>query len=176
MMDTAIRNLVAAALLFAAPAAAQDVSGTWDVTWAQAVRNNADGSMDVQKWGEATLVLVQKGERVTGTWTTRVPGVVKWAAEGTFKDGWITLTATSHDSKDPEIAAITRIRWRGAFKGDRLEGEMSLDFRGSDRERPWRPWRAKLRPASPLRGLDGVADLILLRGNPLADSRHLSDL
>lgn len=60
-------GLVAAALVpYAAPVRAQEgggIAGRWAVTWAQAVRHNRDGTLDVQKWGDATLVLV--------AWTAR---------------------------------------------------------------------------------------------------------
>jgi len=51
---------------------AQDVSGDWDVRWAQAVRVESDGSVEVQAWGDAELHLVQDADRLTGTWTTHV--------------------------------------------------------------------------------------------------------
>ncbi len=147
--STGIRTLLAGALvlvLTASPfkrAGAQDVSGTWHATWARAVRTNRDGSMEIQKWDAATLVLHQEGDAVTGMWTTRVAGVVHWKVEGTLLDGRLELTALENDSDDPALAMVSRMRWRGAVEGDRLEGEMTLEFRGSDRPRPWRPWRAK---------------------------------
>lgn len=124
-------------------AAAQDVSGTWDVTWAQAVRINRDGSVEIQKWGPATLVLHQEGDAVTGTWTTRAAGVVTWKVEGTLRDGRLELSARENDSDDPELAVVSRLRWRAEVEGGHLEGKMTLELRGSDRARPWRPWRAE---------------------------------
>jgi len=129
---------------FTAPgdAATQDVSGAWGVTWAQAVRNNPDGSMEIQRWGDAELVLGQDGDQVSGRWTTQVSGRVTWTVRGTLAGDRLTLTASEHDSDDPQLAQVLEMRWRGRLAGDRLEGEMTLVFRGADRPRPWRPWRA----------------------------------
>lgn len=141
-VGVALATLIAPAALLAA----QDVSGHWDVTWAQAVRNERDGTMTIQKWGEATLELTQEGDRVTGTWTTRIRGVVTWKVDGMLRGGRLSLTATEHDSDDPELAAIARMRWRATLSGDHLDGEMTLSFEGAGRERRWRPWRADRAP------------------------------
>ena len=124
------------------PAATQGVSGAWDVTWAQAVRNNRDGSMEVQRWGDAALVLRQDGDQVSGQWAVQVSGRVTWTVQGTLAGDRLTLTASEHDSDDPQLAQVLEMRWRGRVSGDRLEGEMALVFRGADRPRAWRPWRA----------------------------------
>ena len=39
---------------------AQNLSGDWDVRWAQAVRVNRDGTVEIQSWGSADLSLVQR--------------------------------------------------------------------------------------------------------------------
>jgi len=99
--------------------------------------------MEIQKWGHALLVLRQEGERVSGTWTTDVVGRVTWQVEGTLRDGRISLSASEHDSTDPQLAQVQEMRWRGTLAGNGLEGEMTLLFRGADRARGWRPWRAR---------------------------------
>lgn len=145
MVRTALSTLVAAAALSALPHSitAQDVSGTWDATWAQAVTVARDGRVGIAKWGKATLRLHQVGDSVTGTWTTTMVQTVHWKVSGTVHDGRLTLHATENDATDPDFAAITELRWSGTVKGDTVEGNMVMELRGSTRERPERPWRAK---------------------------------
>jgi len=137
--------VLAAALAAVGEATAQDVAGTWEVTWAQAVRVNGDGSVEFLRWGEAVLTLAREGERVTGTW---VGPLATWKVEGSFSAGSVTLSAHEHDSSDPQMAAIERFRWSGRLDGDRLEGQMWIDLRDRDREPPARPWRAVRRRGS----------------------------
>lgn len=130
------------AAVSSAAAAGQDVSGSWNVTWAQAVRNNQDGAQEIQKWGDATLSLHQQGERVHGEWTQTVLERVTWKVEGTLVGDRLTLSATDHDSTNPQLAQVQEMRWRATLAVDGLDGEMTLVFRGAQRSRPWRPWRA----------------------------------
>ena len=136
------RLVLLLAVTWPRPMAAQDVAGTWTVTWAQAVRNNRDGTQEIQKWGDAVLVLAQDGDHVSGEWTTTVLGRVTWKVEGSVQNGRLILSASEHDSNDPQLAQVGEMRWRGTLDGDRLEGEMTLVFRGAERPRAWRPWRA----------------------------------
>lgn len=141
-----MRSLLHAALFSLAVTGAlgaQEAAGAWRVDWAQAVRNNRDGTLEIQKWGGAELQLTREGDAVRGTWTTHVAGDVRWTVHGTVRAGRLTLEATENDSTDPQLAAVERMRWRGTISGDRIEGEMTLIFRGAARDRPWRPWRAK---------------------------------
>lgn len=121
---------------------ADSAAGSWRVTWAQAVRNNRDGTQEIQKWGDATLILKQDGEQVSGTWTSTALDQVTWQVSGTFRDGRLVLEATENDSDDPQLAVVERMRWRATLEGDRLDGQMTLEFRGRG-ARPWRPWRAE---------------------------------
>ena len=92
-------------LMLATPAGitAQDVSGDWDVRWAQAVRVSRGGAVEIQAWGDADLTLVQDGEHLTGTWTTQVHETVTWTFRGTVYDGRFSLESTGHDSDNPEF-------------------------------------------------------------------------
>jgi len=141
-MLTAVALCGTTAAVSSASAACQDVSGSWNVTWAQAVRNNRDGTQEIQKWGDATLSLHQEGERVYGEWTQTVLERVTWKVEGTLVGDRLTLSATDHDSTNPQLAQVQEMRWRATLASDRLDGEMTLVFRGAQRSRPWRPWRA----------------------------------
>jgi hypothetical protein len=98
--------------------------------------------LEIQKWGEALLVLHQDREHLSGAWTTSVVGQVTWKVEGTVRAGLISLSSSEHDSADPQLAAVQEMRWRGTLTDDRLEGEMTLVFRGAARAPSWRPWRA----------------------------------
>ena len=126
----------------ATEAEAQDLNGEWDVRWAQAVRVNADGTVEVQRWGDASLALQHSGEQVTGTWTTEVRERVTWAVTGTVRDGRLLLVATEHDSANDELAVVERITWQAEVKDDRLEGHVMLVIRGRQREPGRRPFTA----------------------------------
>lgn len=134
------------AALAANGAAAQDVSGTWDVRWAQGVRVNRDGTVEIQRWGDAELVLSQQGDRVTGRWTTRIQETVNWSVSGTLRSGHLRLEATEHDSENPELEMVELIEWDGALTDDRIEGHVSLTFRRMRREPGARPFTATRTP------------------------------
>jgi hypothetical protein len=142
---TTLGRWLAAATALAAPlaASAQAVSGTWDVTWAQAVRYERDGSMEIQRWGEALLELHQDGDRVTGSWITNILEEVRWTVEGTVSEGGLTLTSTGHDSDNPELEMVLEMRWRAEVSEDGLEGESRIVVRGREDLVRWRPWSAK---------------------------------
>lgn len=122
---------------------AQDVSGTWEVTWAQAVRYEGDGSLEVQRWGEALLELRQDGDGVEGTWITDILEEVRWTVQGTVSGGRLALTSTGHDSENPDLEIVEEMRWRAEVSGDALEGETRMVIRGRENVVRWRPWSAK---------------------------------
>lgn len=121
---------------------AQEVSH-WDVTWAQAVRIESGGELTIQRWGEARLVL-EPGERaghVRGTWSTPALDVT-WTVTGTLDDdGRLRLSATEHDSEDPELEMIESLQWVALIDGDRIEGEMWMVIPRMGRPPARRPWR-----------------------------------
>lgn len=141
------RGLAAAGLALALcvpSAAAQDVSGTWEVTWAQAVRIEADGRPLIQKWGQARLTLRQDGNSVVGTWKADVADVT-WRLTGTVEGGVLRLRATEHDSGDPELSMVEGMNWEGSLQAGRLEGRMWLVVRRAGREPVRRPWHGERR-------------------------------
>jgi len=140
---------IAAALVLGAPAAAQDVTGVWSVTWAQGVRVPRNGSVEVESWGRATLDLRQSGGAVTGTWirTIEGEGTARWKVEGTVHDGVLRLGSSESEADSPRLAAqlaqIDSIGWEGRLDGDRLVGEMWLVVPDVERLRARRPWHAE---------------------------------
>ena len=131
-------DLVAGAA-FAAPSGAQDVSGSWDVTWAQAVRYNRDGTSDVQRWGKARLVLAQEGDSVRGHWRADAGGVT-WQVTGVVGDGVLRLAATERASADPELAMVERMEWEATVEGGQLRGDVWMVIPRLGREPRKRPW------------------------------------
>lgn len=124
-------------------AIAQEVSGTWQARWAQAVRTHADGSMEIQRWGDAQLVIEQHGSQLSGTWTINVQERVTWTFEGTLEEGRIRLSSTGHDSTNPELAIVDRMTWSGAMEAGELSGTVSMHFRGRERPPAARPFTAE---------------------------------
>lgn len=122
---------------------AQDVSGDWDVRWAQAVRVESDGSVEVQAWGDAELHLVQDADRLTGTWTTHVRETVRWTFEGTIQDGRFSLESAGHDSHNPELVVVEGVHWEGALVDGRLDGYVAMRFQGMRREPARHPFSAE---------------------------------
>jgi len=147
MYPRARSTMVAASLMASAflavpsPAHAQEVAGSWNITWAQAVRYK-DGELEIQRWGTGMLKLDVDGEHVTGTWTTSVQETVRWTVSGTFSGGRLNLVSTGHDSDNPQLAIVEEMRWRAVLGEVGLEGEMTMVIRGRDGDLRWRPWSA----------------------------------
>jgi hypothetical protein len=129
-----------------APALAQDVSGDWEVRWAQAIRVNGDGTVEVQGWGDAALTLSQDGALVTGTWTTNVLEEVSWPVSGTLEGDRLTLRATENDSANPELDVVEQLVWEGTVSPDRIEGTVAMSFKGMNRPPGERPFTAVRAP------------------------------
>lgn len=140
---------LAAAMAIGAPCAAQDVSGTWNVTWAQGIRLERDGRVEVESWGGARLELSQEGDSVTGTWTRAIEGqgVARWRLAGTFRDGLLRLSGSEgtgdSEATRSQVAQIERLGWEGRLEGERLQGEMWLVLRDVPRAGARRPWHAE---------------------------------
>jgi len=100
-----VRGLFAGALLglVALVAHAADIGGTWNLT----VETSAGT-------GNPTLVLVQNGENLTGTYTGRFG---ESPVKGTFKDGAIAFSLTV---KGPMGEA--EIKYAGKVDGDTMSG------------------------------------------------------
>lgn len=134
--------LAATLVLVPAPALTQDVSGDWEVRWAQAIRVNGDGTVEIQRWGDATLTLRQDGARVTGTWTTNVLEEVNWPVAGRLEGDRLTLRATENDSSNPELDVVEELAWEGTVSPDRIEGTVAMSFNGMSRPPGERPFTA----------------------------------
>jgi hypothetical protein len=135
--------LVLAALLTPRAAPAQGATSGWEVRFAQSVRTNQDGSMDILRWGEATLALRQAGDSIEGSWTTRIGNPVTWHVSGSMRGDTVAFQATATDSDDPELRQIERIVWEAVVPGDLLEGRMAYHFRGMRRAPSWRPFSGR---------------------------------
>ncbi len=111
-----------------------DLVGEWDVRWASAIRNNTDGSVEVQKWGDALMVFEQVGDSVTGSWTTTILERVTWTFQGTFRDGHLRLGSIGHDSENSELDIVEEIVWDARRTGERLDGYVAMRIRGRARD------------------------------------------
>ena len=120
-----------------------DLAGLWEVRWAQAIRNNRDGTVDIQRWGDAILDLSVEGESVTGTWTTEVVERVVWQVAGSYDGTALRLEGTEHDSANEELSIVDRISFRAALDGQELEGVVRVHIRGRDREPADRPFSGR---------------------------------
>ncbi len=117
------------------------LTGEWNARWASGVRHNLDGSVEVQKWGQALMVFEQDGDAVTGSWTNGITGVT-WTFKGTVQGGHLRLRSIGHDSDDPDLDFLEGIVWDATLTGDRLDGYVELHIRGHVREPARREWSA----------------------------------
>ena len=115
-------------------AMSSELVGEWDVRWASAIRHNTDGSVEVQKWGDALMVFEQVGDSVTGSWTTMILVRVTWTFQGTFRNGHLRLRSIGHDSDNSELDIIEEIVWDARLTDGRLDGYVALLFRGRARD------------------------------------------
>jgi len=148
-MDSRTLCVVVAALTITAPCAAQDLTGAWKVTWAQGIRVQRDGAVEVESWGDAVLDLRQDGDLVTGTWIRPLGelGVARWRVDGSFRDGVLRLVARDAEADSDvvraQLAQVDRLEWEGRLEGDRLGGEMHVVLRDAPRLNAARPWRGE---------------------------------
>ena len=138
------RMIVALSVAIAPAVAAQGVTGTWNGPFDSDLTMQRD-TFVVKARRPATLVLVQRGDSVTGTWTS---GPLP-AAElrGTFDGRVLRLTTGLRESEvringEPR-KMVTRTDWVGSLQGNRLSGTMFI--RIGDREPPARRWEAERR-------------------------------
>jgi hypothetical protein len=90
----------------------------------------------------ATLVLVQKGDSVTGTWSSAPTSMLP--VRGTFDGRVLRLTTGPRESEvrvngEPKTMT-TRTDWMASVQGNRLSGTMFIHLGG--REPPARSWEA----------------------------------
>jgi hypothetical protein len=130
--------LVAAAMT----AHAQGVTGAWSATFDFDISMQKD-SFVVKSRGPATLILMQRGDSVAGTWQSG-PGGVR-DVRGTFDGRVLRLTTGLNESEvrvngEPRKMKV-RTDWMGALQGNRLSGTMFI--RIGEREPPARRWEAE---------------------------------
>jgi len=123
--------------------AIEPAAGLWAVRWAQAVRVNADLSVEIQRWGDGELELSVDGETVTGRWTTSIVETVNWSVSGTLRDGLLRLEATENDSTNPELDIVERLVITAHVQAGEMEGEIAMWFRGRERDPAPRPFTAR---------------------------------
>ena len=121
--------------------------GAWNARWAQAVRTFSDGSMEIERWGDGSLAIDAREDRVTATWTTDVRSRVRWTLEGGLEQGMLRLRSTGHDSTDPELDIVERLEITVRAVENELEGTIRLHFRGRPRPPSERPISAVRAPS-----------------------------
>ena len=139
-------RLISVLSVVVAPAlAAQGVSGTWNGMFDSDITMQKD-SFVVKERRRVMLVLVQKGDSVTGKWgpapTPTVP------VHGTF-DGQVLRLTTGPRETEVRINGearkmTTRTDWMASVQGNRLSGTMFIHAGG--REPPARNWDAERKP------------------------------
>jgi hypothetical protein len=117
--------------------------GVWQARWAQAVRTQADGSFEVQRWGEGELEIRAVADGVEARWTTEVVERVTWSLVGSPGSDRLVLRSTGHDSDNAELDVVERLEMHLLLAGDHLEGELRMHFRGRSRPPSPRPITAK---------------------------------
>jgi hypothetical protein len=120
---------------------AQAVTGTWSATFDSDMTMKKD-SFVVKSRGPATLVLTQRGDSVSGTWSSGLGGARD--VHGTFDGRVLRLTTGLNESEvringEPHKMKV-RTDWMGTMQGNRLAGTMFI--RIGDREPPARRWEA----------------------------------
>ncbi len=115
------------------------LDGAWRATWAQGVRTQGDELVEVQRWGDAELVLSTHGDSVSGAW--RALGGATWTLSGTYRNGVLHLESPGSDASDPQVAR-TGMRISGTLADGRLEGELWLVFPARPSAGAPRPWSA----------------------------------
>ena len=140
--------VLVSALARGAIAQAVSAAGTWDVTYASGVRDNSDGSLTVTREAVGTFALTQRGDSVSGTWTSTLagPGKVEWRVRGTLRSNRLHLVGFDPRVEDPPPAGQERVsaqEWIGDLEGDRLSGQILMELERPNGERLGlapRPW------------------------------------
>ena len=142
--------LAAAALLAAAPLAAQDINGTWFTEFERAIRNN-DGVVSGGDKTRAKITLQQKGDSLFGTFELMPqagqPTPPARQLRGAIKGGKGTLVsefeARRNINGEESVAKVTVV-YDFSVAADKLEGTSTT--KTSDMDMPPRPfsaWREK---------------------------------
>jgi hypothetical protein len=120
------------------------IAGRWSVRWATDQRVADDGTVEVKKMGDATLLIEALGDgRLKGQWEANPTGT--WMVEGTRSGANVKLWTVRRGpgASLPGNASVERFDWRGQVAADRIEGMMRISFAGVSFTSPERPWTAK---------------------------------
>jgi len=134
-LKLAFAALVAAFFITATAVAAEaSATGTWKYT--QAGRGGGPGV-------ERTLVLEQKGDKVTGTLKGATMGQFEIPdvaiADGTVKDGTVSFTVTNDFNGNKRTQ-----KFEGKLEGDTITGSIEAPGRdGNAQKRDWKATRSK---------------------------------
>jgi hypothetical protein len=142
--------LAAAALLAAAPLAAQDINGTWFTEFERTVRNE-NGAVSGGEKTKARITLQQKGDSLFGTFelvpAAGQPTPPARQLRGSIKGGKGTLLSEFEARRNingEESAVKVTVIYDFSIATDKLEGTSTT--KTSDMDMPPRPfsaWREK---------------------------------
>lgn len=125
----------------ATPTAAQEepFTGTWDVTWDQAIRSAGSRVLEVQRRGTAVLTLEQHADSLEGSWS--IPGTDQThRVVGSVRGDSLHLDAPDAVVRDGGRAIPVTMRWHGVIADGQITGTMYLQIRAGDA--PPRAWEA----------------------------------
>ena len=123
---------------------AQQVAGTWAVTYDSDIRQDGE-KITVNKRAKAKLTLEQKGDSVFGTFRPDDgPDTTPRPLTGTLKGKTLTLTSgivrrSVHINGTPTMVSM-RIDWIGVVETTAIRGTMLIQM--GDRPAPPRRWEA----------------------------------
>ena len=140
-----MRLLLALSVIVAPALSAQGLSGTWSAVFDSDITTHRD-SFVVKERRPVMLVLVQKGDSVTGKWGPAPTPMVP--VHGTF-DGRVLRLTTGPRENEVRIDGqprkmMTRTDWMASFQDNHLTGTMFIHL--GDREPPARKWEAERKP------------------------------
>lgn len=126
------------------PGPEPSIAGRWGVRWATDQRVADDGTVEVKRMGDATLLIeVLENGRLKGQWDAKLTG--SWVIEGTRSGASVKLWSVRRGPgpKPPGNVSVERLDWRGQVGGDEVVGMMRMSFAGVSINSPERPWTAK---------------------------------
>ena len=142
-------EFVLALLVVSSELSAQNVTGTWKVTY-DSDMTRASGEWKARKRSEAPLELTQRGDSVFGVWHRSgdqpcpAGDCNGQPVRGTLKGVALTLTTGANTRTVLEngkpVTATVRLDFTGTVSANRIVGVMFI--RMGDREPPARRWEA----------------------------------
>jgi hypothetical protein len=133
----------------ASPLAAQGVTGRW-ITEIERMMRNENGAVSSGEKTKARLVLLQKGDSVTGTWelldaapNSGGPAAAPRQLRGTVAGNKVSLStqvqARRNLNGEESVETVTLV-YDFTVDGDKLQGTTTT--KGADMEMPARPFTA----------------------------------